>query len=117
MKLHILKNLVLTLTLLSTLVATAACPRRTSNCGKSRRAPITRICKPMTCGKTSLKISRKSGCGSKTTIITKRSVKGDRSGACDRPIVPGRYRVRFEKHTFTNGSERIEFQRPVRTRY
>ena len=116
MKLQILKKIVLTLTLLSAVVATAACPRRTSNCGKSRRAPITRICKPMTCGKTSLKISRKSGCGSKTTII-KKTKGGKRAGGVTPPIVPGRYRVRFEKHTFTNGSERIEFQRPVRTRY
>lgn len=118
MKLRFLKQIVLMVGILSALIATAACPRRASNCRKPRRVPIVRNYRTKTCAKPSFKTSRKGGCGHKTTIIVQKKGKGGRPSAiCTRPIVPGRYHIRFERQRFTNGFEQVEFRRPVRTRY
>ena len=113
MKLQILKKIVLMACVLSALTITAACPKRTSNCGKSRRTSVTRNYQSSSCAKVSLKTSGKSRCCNKTTVVIRKKAKGCRSV----PLTPGRYRVRFERHSFTNGLEQIEFRRPVRTRY
>ncbi len=117
MKLRILKQIVLMAGILSALVATAACPRRASNCSRSRCAPIVRNYRIKTCAKPSLKVSRKSKCGNKTTVIIRKKRKCRGSGGCNVLVAPGRYKIRFERQSFTNGFEQIEFRRPVRTRY
>ena len=113
MKLRLLKNLILIVSVFSVLTASAACKkltkRRNVKCGSAaqtcrvKRAPATSC--------------RKGGCGVKTTVVIRKKAKGCRSGACGRPAAPGRYRIRFERRSLTNGLERIDFQRPVRTRY
>lgn len=117
MKLRFLKQIILMAGILSALVVTAACPRRTSNCRKPRYAPVIRSYQSKVCGRPSLKVSRKSKCGNKTTVIIRKKRKCHSSGGCNGFVAPGRYHVRFEKQTLTNGFEQIEFRRPVRTRY
>lgn len=113
MNLRILKQIVLMAGILSALVATAACPKRGSKTGKTRCAPVVRNCRSGGCVKAPVKSARKGCCGYKTKITIRKKTKGK----CSRPIAPGRYRIRFERRSFTNGLERIDFQRPVRTRY